>query len=83
MWRTHLKASDFVNVVLEDGDLFAATKGRLYRLHPGTGDIVWTNELPGLGYGIVSVAGSRQDVPAAEAKRRQAAAAAGAAAASS
>src|SRR3982751_131335 len=31
-WSTDLKGADFVNVTLQDGDLFAASKGRLYRL---------------------------------------------------
>lgn len=77
-WRTDLKGSDFVNVTMESGDLFAACRGRLYRLDPATGEIQWCNELPGLGWGIVSIASSSQVVPAAERRRREAQAAASA-----
>ena len=81
VWRTALKGSDFVNVTLQDGDLFAACRGRLYRLDSATGAIQWCNELPGLGWGIVSIAGAAQTAASAEKKRRdeqRAAAAAGA-----
>jgi outer membrane protein assembly factor BamB len=76
VWRTELKGSDFVNVVLQGGDLFAASRGELYRLNPATGDLIWGNTLPGLGWGIVTVAGGAQAPAAAEKKRRDDAAAA-------
>src|SRR5437879_12152052 len=60
VWRTELKGIDFVNVVLQNGDLFAASRGELYRLNPATGDIIWRNTLSGLGWGIVTMAGGRQ-----------------------
>ena len=81
-WRTELKGSDFVNVIQQDGDLYAATRGRLYRLDPPSGAVLWSNELPGLGYGLVTVAGGAQAAPAAEKARRDAASAAAATAAS-
>jgi len=58
VWRTELKGTDFVNVMVEGGDLFAASRGELYRLNPATGDIMWRNTLPGLGWGIVTAAAS-------------------------
>ena len=70
-----MKGSDFVNVAVHDGDLFAASRGRLYRLDPSTGDIQWSNELPGLGLGFVAIAGSSQIAPAAEKEARDDAAA--------
>jgi outer membrane protein assembly factor BamB len=79
VWRTELKGTDFVNVMVERGDLFAASRGELYRLNPATGDIMWRNTLPGLGWGLVTVAGGAQAPAAAEKKRRDAAAAAAAA----
>jgi len=79
-WSTDLKGSDFVNVTQQGSDLFAACRGRLYRLDPDSGSILWCNELPRLGYGIVTIAGGSQTVPAAEMKRREQAAAAAAAA---
>ena len=81
LWSTALKGSEFVNVTLDAGDLFAASRGRLYRLDPSTGEIKWCNELPGLGYGLVSVAGSSQITAAAAETHRRAAAAAAATAA--
>lgn len=80
-WRSDLPGSDFVNVVLDGADLFAATRGRLYCLDAATGTVRWENELKGLGYGLVSIAGGTA-APSAEALRRQRAAAAAAASAS-
>jgi outer membrane protein assembly factor BamB len=82
LWRTDVKGSDFVNVAVQDDGLFAASRGELCRLDPQTGEILWRNALPGLGWGIVSLAGASQAPPAAEKKRRDAAAAAAAASAS-
>ena len=79
-WQTTLRGSDFVNVAMQDGDLFAASRGRLYRLDRANGDVLWCNELSGLGYGMVSIAGALQAAPAAEKKRRDDAATAAAAA---
>ena len=76
LWSTELKGSDFVDVMIVDGDLFAASKGRLYRLDPATGSILWCNELPGLGWNIVSIAGTHAAGAAEKVKRDQAAAAA-------
>jgi outer membrane protein assembly factor BamB len=74
LWSTTLKGGDFVDVMVVDGDLFAASKGRLYRLDPGTGAVMWCNELPGMGWGIVSIAGSHAGGAAEKARRDQAAA---------
>jgi outer membrane protein assembly factor BamB len=82
LWKTDLKGADVVNVTLQDGDLFAACRGRLYRLDSSTGVLQWCNELPGLGYGLVSIAGAPQAPPFAG-KRRREQQAAGAAAAGS
>ena len=58
VWRTPLKGGDFVNVVIEDGELYAATKGELFRLDPATGAILWQNGLQGLGRDLISIASS-------------------------
>lgn len=79
IWQTELKGSDFVSVTLQEGDLFAASRGRVYRLDPSTGTILWANDLEGLGWGIVSIAGTSQTGGAAEQQRRNAQAAAAAA----
>jgi outer membrane protein assembly factor BamB len=66
-WSTELKGSDFVNVSVVDGDLYAACRGRLYRLDPDSGTIQWRNDLP------VSAGGSsrlRADRRSRLAKRR-------------
>ena len=78
-WSTELKGSDFVNVTLQDGDLFASCRGRLYKLDSDTGTIQWCNELPGLGWGIVTIAGASQAVTGEEKRRRDAQRAAAAA----
>ena len=72
---SELKGGEFVDVMIVDGDLFAASKGRLYRLDPVTGDVLWRNDLPGLGWGIVSIAGSHSAAAADKLRRDQAAAA--------
>jgi outer membrane protein assembly factor BamB len=81
VWRTSLKGADFVNVVLDGGDVFVGSKGRLYCLDASTGTIRWANELKGLGWGIVSISGGNA-APSADVVRRQRAAAAAAASAS-
>jgi outer membrane protein assembly factor BamB len=78
-WSTELKGSDFVNVSVVDGDLYAACRGRLYRLDPDSGTIQWRNDLPRLGWGVVTIAGGSQVAPGEEKRRRQARAAAAAA----
>jgi outer membrane protein assembly factor BamB len=49
---------DFVNLVLQDGNLYAAASGELFCLDPAGGQIRWHNELKGLGFGLVSIAGA-------------------------
>jgi outer membrane protein assembly factor BamB len=84
-WRTSLRGSDFVNVVVDGDTVYAATKGELTCLDATTGGLRWMNKLSGLGYGMVSIGtpSGQQGLNAAEKHRRDAAAAAAAAAASS
>ena len=79
VWRTELKG-DFVNVALQDGDLYATAKGELYCLDPSTGAIRWQNQLKGLGRGLVTIAssGGQQTVVMREKQQRDEAAAASA-----
>jgi outer membrane protein assembly factor BamB len=84
IWRRPLVGSDFVNVALVDGDLFATARGELFALEPWTGEVRWHNPLKGLGRGLLTIAASfQQTVVMNEKKRRdaqaQAAAASGAA----
>jgi len=80
VWRTALKG-DFVNVAMQDGDLFASSSGELFCLDAATGHIRWQNPLKGLGRGLVSIASStgQQSVLLREKKDRDDEAAAGAA----
>src|SRR5688572_4539084 len=78
IWETSLKGAEFVTVTMLEADLFAATRGRVYRLDPSSGAILWVNDLAGLGWGIVSIAGTAPAAGAAETQRRAQAAAAAA-----
>jgi outer membrane protein assembly factor BamB len=84
IWTTPLKGGEFVNVILGDDELYAATKGELYCLDPATGHIRWHNPLKGLGWGLVSIAApgvqGNQTAMFEKRKRDQKAAAAAAAA---
>jgi outer membrane protein assembly factor BamB len=82
LWQAELKGADFVNVTWQNGDLFAASRGRLYRLDPDTGAIHWRNDLRGMGWGIVTIAGASQVAPGAAREEDQRRARRGAAAAS-
>ena len=75
VWRSRLKGSDFVNLALQDGDLYATAKGELFCLDPATGDVRWQNPLKGLGTGLITIAGSgsQQTIVMGEKRRRDAA----------
>ena len=70
LWRTRL-TGDFVNVVLDSGDLYATASGELHCLDAATGQVRWSNELRGLGRGLISIAASDgRQVLLAEKKRQ-------------
>lgn len=84
VWRTTLKGSDFVNVVLDGELIYATTKGEIFCLKALTGEPVWHNTLSGMGRGLICIApASGNQVLSAQEKRRRdqeaASAAAGAA----
>ena len=87
VWATHLKGSDFVNVVLQDGAVLASCRGEIFCLDPLTGAAMWHNPLKGFGMGLATIAtesspgGSNTPVQAEKRRRDQQAAAAGAGAA--
>ena len=87
VWATRLKGTDFVNVVLSGGELYAASRGELFCLDQSTGCIRWRNPLKGLGYGLATIAvpggSDNQAVVVQKHKRDREAAAAAAAGASS
>ena len=78
LWRSRLKAGDFTNVVLDNGDLYASSRGQIFCLDPATGAVRWRNKLAGLGWGLVTIAGGggSQGVWKAERDRQAAEAAA-------
>ena len=61
VWATHLKGSDFVNVVLRNGAVLASCHGELFCLDPLTGIGMWHNPLKGFGTGLATIA--TQDIP--------------------
>ena len=83
VWRAKLRSSDFVTVMWDGEALFAANSGEVWRVHPERGEVMWHNELKGMGRGLVSMASTRRATAAtnvdlaAEKRRRDAAAAAG------
>ena len=56
VWTTHLKGSDFVNVVLQDGAVLASCYGEIFCLDPLTGAGLWQNPLKGFGRGLATIA---------------------------
>ena len=72
IWRSALKGSDFVNVVLQETELLASTQGEIFCLDPATGHIRWHNKLTGLGRGLVTIAapGNQAAVITGEKQRR-------------
>jgi outer membrane protein assembly factor BamB len=86
-WATHLKGSDFVNVVLENEAILASCHGEIFCLDPLTGNALWHNPLRGFGTGLAAIATTRNPGGAiapmlAEKLRRDQEASASAAAAS-
>jgi outer membrane protein assembly factor BamB len=86
VWATHLKGSDFVNVVLQRGVLLATCYGEIFCLDPLTGGGLWDNPLKGFGTGLATIAAEGAtgsgNAPALAEKRRRDEEAAGSAAAS-
>jgi outer membrane protein assembly factor BamB len=80
VWRAKLGGSDFVNVAVEDANIYAATRGEVFCLSAASGEIRWHNPLKGCGLGLVSIglAGSQSAVLAEKQRRNQAAASAAA-----
>lgn len=85
VWRAKLKRGDFVTVLWDGENLFAANNGEVFRLDPASGAIIWTHPMKGLRTGVVSLASLRAEKQShspyetiAAQKRREAAAAAGA-----
>ena len=80
VWRAKLGGSDFVNVAIEDANIYATTRGEVFCLSATSGEIRWHNPLKGCGLGLVSIglAGGQSAVLAEKGRRDQAAASAAA-----
>ena len=84
VWVTHLKGSDFVNIVVQNETVLASCYGEIFCLDPLTGNVLWHNPLKGFGIGLATIAGEREpgltNASALAEKRRRDAEAASAAA---
>jgi outer membrane protein assembly factor BamB len=62
VWQTKLQdgflglGEYFVTLVVEAGRVYAGSHGKLYCLDMQRGEVLWVNDLPGLGYGLMSLA---------------------------
>lgn len=69
IWSTKLPAGSWgdglVTLLCEEGMLFAAAAGHLFALDAARGEILWHNELQGLGYHAVILATASQPGQAA------------------
>jgi outer membrane protein assembly factor BamB len=58
LWKTELRrgllvgGDSFVTVLAESERVYAHSLGQLFCLDAGTGEMLWTNELAGLGYDV-------------------------------
>jgi outer membrane protein assembly factor BamB len=56
VWATHVKGSNFVNVVLQNDAVLASCDGEIFCLDPLTGNACWHNPLKGFGIGLATIA---------------------------
>jgi outer membrane protein assembly factor BamB len=71
LWRTKLKGSGFVTILVEPPDIYAHTDGHLFCVDAATGKLLWENNLPGLGYKLASLATTRQSASPVEAAQQE------------
>jgi hypothetical protein len=59
LWKTELPTTlsgdDFVTLLSDEDFVFAHTEGKLHCLDLANGQILWSNDLKGYGYGIASL----------------------------
>ena len=60
-WKSP-KGTGYVTLLLDGDRLIVSVVGYTYCLDPATGNEVWYNELPGLGFGVASLASVRDCV---------------------
>ena len=75
VWATHLKGSDFVNVIVQDETVVASCRGEIFCLDALTGNARWHNPLTGFGWGLATIAtediARSGNAPALAEKRRR------------
>jgi outer membrane protein assembly factor BamB len=76
IWRTKLKTSSYVTVLVLPDRVIAGCGGEAFGLDPATGTILWRNKLKGLGIGLVAFGSPVDAVQAAALDAQRAAAAA-------
>ncbi len=59
VWATHLKGSEFVNVLLEDDVVLASCCGEIFCLDALNGNALWHNPLRGFGRGLATMVTER------------------------
>ena len=82
-WRQQVRSNSSITNVAVIGEVVVVyARGHLYGLRKDTGQILWENQLSGLGYGyaILGVEGGQEATLAAAAAQQQASAAGAAAA---
>lgn len=57
-WTTQLLKRYFVNLHRDGDDILASTHGELFCLDARSGTIKWRNPLPGMGRGLITIAGN-------------------------
>lgn len=58
IWSTDLPekfSGGFVTLICDGAKVFAYSSGQLHCVDLATGEILWSNALPGLGYGLASL----------------------------
>ena len=55
-WRTKIKRSHIISIIVEKDFIVAHAGGELFGLDKCSGEIRWNNSLPGLGYGYCFMA---------------------------
>jgi outer membrane protein assembly factor BamB len=56
IWRTQVKTSALVSILVSGDTVFASSSGHMYALSAANGAVKWENGLEGLGYGVATLA---------------------------
>ena len=81
VWRSEVGGATMVSVLWDGVELFASSRGEVFRLDPRNGAILWHNKLKGLGLGYIIMSSMRGGSQSGGIEAAHAAAAAAAAAA--